>query len=374
MDHAHTFCRERPGAHRSMSSSHFRYESLPMRVRFGRGAVAQLGDELRELGLRRAAILCTASEDGLARGIAADLGASVATVLAGAVMHVPDAAVEAALAEVERCGADSLLPVGGGSAIGLAKAVALQTGLPIVAVPTTYAGSEMTPIWGRTSAGLKQTGRDLRVLPRSVIYDPDLTLTLPARISGVSGMNAIAHAAEALYAPDATPIVTLMAIEGIRALAEALPAVVAEPKDPEARTRALYGAWLCGACLGNVTMSLHHKLCHALGGAFDLPHAETHAVVLPYVVAYNTPGAAAAVSALGAALEADDPASALWRLGQALGAPPSLAALGLAKPDIDVVASLAVANPYANPVPVTEEGVREILLAAYAGAEPATSD
>ena len=356
-----------------MMSSHFRYESLPMRVRFGRGTVTQLGDELRELGLRRAAILCTAAEGELARGIASDLGAAAATVLAGAVMHVPDAAVEAALAEVDRCGADSLLPVGGGSAVGLAKAVALQTGLPIVAIPTTYAGSEMTPIWGRTSAGLKQTGRDPRVLPRSVIYDPDLTLTLPVRISGVSGMNAIAPAVEALYAPDATPIVTLMAIEGIRALAKALPAVAVEPTDPDARTEAMYGAWLCGACLGNVTMSLHHKLCHALGGAFDLPHAETHAVMLAYVVAYNAPAVQGPMSTLAAALEADDPASALWRLGQALGAPASLAALGVAESDLDVVARLAVASPYANPTPVTEAGVRELLLAALDGGEPGSS-
>ncbi len=355
-----------------MTPTHFRYEALPMRVRFGVGAVAQLGDELRDLGLRRGAILCTAAEQELAHSIAADLGDAVAAVVPGAVMHVPDEAVEPALDEVDQCRADVLIPVGGGSAVGLAKAVALQTGLPIVAVPTTYAGSEMTPIWGRTSAGVKQTGRDLRVLPRSVVYDPDLTLTLPARISGVSGMNAIAHAVEALYAPDATPIVTLMALEGTRALAKALPAVVASPSDRDARTQALYGAWLCGACLGNVTMSLHHKLCHALGGAFDLPHAETHAVVLPYVVAFNAPAVPAAMSQLAAALEAHDPASALWRLGQTLGAPQSLAALGVTDSDVDHVASLAVASPSANPVPVTEEGVRQLLLAVLRGSEPSS--
>jgi maleylacetate reductase len=250
--------------------------------------------------------------------------------------------------------------------------VALQTGLAIVAVPTTYAGSEMTPIWGRTSAGVKRTGRDLRVLPRSVIYDPDLTLTLPARVSGVSGMNAIAHAVEALYAPDGNPIVTLMALEGVQALAEALPTLVRNPYDRDARAAALYGAWLCGACLGSVTMSLHHKLCHALGGAFDVPHADTHASLLPYVVAFNAPAVPAAMSRLASALNDTDPASALWRLGRSVGAPPSLAALGLTESDVEHVAALAVANPYANPVPVTEQGVRQLLLAALHGAQPVT--
>lgn len=348
----------------------FQYEALPMRVRFGAGAVAELGDELGALGLRRAAVLCTPAEEPLAHRIAADLADAVAAVLPNAVMHVPDEAVETALGSVSRCAADALVPIGGGSAVGLAKAVALQTSLPIVAVPTTYAGSEMTPIWGRTSDGIKQTGRDMRVLPRSVIYDPDLTLSLPPQVSGVSGLNAIAHAVEALYAPDATPIVTLMALEGTRALAKALPAVVATPSDREARAEALYGSWLCGACLGNVTMSLHHKLCHALGGAFDLPHAETHAIVLPYVVAYNAPAVPAAMARLADALATDDPAIALWRLARTLGAPPSLAAFGLAEADVDRVAALAVANPYANPVPVTAEGVRKLLLAALEGAAP----
>lgn len=260
-----------------MTPYDFRYQALPMRVRFGAGAVSTLGDELSHLGLRRAAVVCTGAEADLSGLVAGTVGDVVALVLPDAVMHVPVEAVEAALDAVIGSAADSLVPVGGGSAVGLAKAVALQSGLPIVAVPTTYAGSEMTPIWGLTSGGVKRTGRDLRVLPRSVIYDPDLTLTLPAHVSGVSGMNAIAHAVEALYAPDGSPIVTLMALEGVKALAEALAEVVMTPHDRAARATALYGAWLCGACLGSVTMSLHHKLCHALGGAFDLPHADLHA-------------------------------------------------------------------------------------------------
>lgn len=353
-----------------VSGSSFTYEALPMRVRFGAGAVSELGAELAELGFRQALVLSTQTEEPLARRIASQLGDAAVGVVAKAVMHVPEECIEATRGEISGRAPDSLVPIGGGSAVGLAKAVALETGLPIVAVPTTYAGSEMTPIWGKTSAGIKQTGRDLRVLPRSVIYDPELTLTLPTRISGVSGINAIAHAAEALYAPDANPIVSSMATAGMKDLAAALPRVVANPLDLEARTAALRGAWLCGACLGNVTMSLHHKLCHALGGAFDLPHAETHAVVLPYVVAYNASAAPSAVAQMADALGAAGPAEALWRLGQSVGSPTSLGELGLTEGDVDHVASLAVANPYANPAPVTKEAVRELLIAALQGAPP----
>jgi maleylacetate reductase len=348
----------------------FRYEALPMRVAFGAGAVSHLDEELRELGFAHVAVLCTAAETALARRIAQGVGEAVGALVPRAVMHVPDDAVTSAVQEVRDCDADALVSIGGGSAVGLAKAVALETGLPIVAVPTTYAGSEMTPIWGRTSNGVKQTGRDRRVLPCSVIYDPELTLSLPAHISGVSGMNAIAHAVEALYAPDASPIVTHMALDGIRALNQALPRVVAAPSDHVGRAQALYGAWLCGACLGSVTMSLHHKLCHTLGGAFDLPHAETHAVMLPYVVAFNAAATEASMVQLASALDTTDPALALWLLGKALGAPSSLAALGLTGTDIDRAVTLATSNPYGNPVPVTEDGVRQLLLAALYGLEP----
>jgi maleylacetate reductase len=210
-------------------------------------------------------------------------------------------------------GADCCVAVGGGSTVGLAKAIALTSGLPILAVPTTYAGSEMTPIWGLTAGGAKQTGRDARVLPRTVIYDPELTLGLPPRVAGPSGMNALAHCVEALYAPDTSPIVQLMAEEGIRALAAALPAIRVEPADLRARAGALYGAWLAGAALGTVSMGLHHKLCHTLGGSFGLPHAETHAVVLPYAAAYNRAAAPEAMSRAARALGATDAPGALFR-------------------------------------------------------------
>ena len=277
-------------------------------------------------------------------------------------------------ADAATLGADGCVTVGGGSAIGLGKAIALKHGLPIVAVPTTYAGSEMTPVWGLTTGGRKETGRDARVLPRSVVYDPDLTTTLPTAMSVTSGINAMAHAVEALYASDGSPIISLLAEEGVRALAGALPAIVADGSDASARSDALYGAWLCGATLGATTMSLHHKLCHALGGTLNLPHAETHTVVLPHALAYNQPYAPEAVAALSRALPGEgDPAHRLWDLAGALDAPRSLAQLGMAEADIDRIADEVTSRSYGNPRPITHDTVRALLRAAWSGAEPSAT-
>jgi maleylacetate reductase len=296
-------------------------------------------------------------------------------VLAEARMHVPVEVARRARELAAELGADGCVAVGGGSAVGLGKAIALEHDLPIIAVPTTYAGSEMTPVWGLTEGGEKRTGRDVRVLPRSVLYDPEMTLGLPAGMSATSGMNAIAHAVEGLYAPDATPIISLMAEEGARALAGALPAVVANGGDIDARAEAQYGAWLCGAVLAATTMSLHHKLCHTLGGTLDLPHAQTHTVVLPHALAFNQPAAPQAVAALSRALGgAPDPARELWELAGRLGAPRSLAELGMAEADIPRITELAVAKPYANPRPVTRNGVESLLRAAWAGDQPRSLD
>jgi alcohol dehydrogenase class IV len=240
-------------------------------------------------------------------------------------------------------------------------------------VPTTYAGSEMTPIWGLTEGGEKKTGRDQRVLPRTVIYDPELTLSLPAHVSGPSGMNAIAHCVEALYAPDANPIVSLMAEEGIRALARALPAVVRDGSDLAARSDALYGAWLAGTALGAVAMSLHHKLCHTLGGSFNLPHAETHTIVLPHAAAYNRQAAPEAMARVADALGAPDAPAGLYDLAVSVGAKSALKDIGLAEADLDRAAEIATRNPYANPRPVTRQGVRALIADAWAGRRPTPS-
>lgn len=349
----------------------FVYEALPMRVRFGVDTLSDLPAELDAIGLERVLVLCSPGQEDTAELVAKALGDRCVGTLPDAVMHVPREVARKAGDEAARVGADGCVAVGGGSAIGLGKAIALDHGLPIVAVPTTYAGSEMTPVWGLTTDGRKETGRDARVLPRAVVYDPTLTMSLPAQMSVTSGLNAIAHAAEALYAPDASPIISLMAEEGVRALAGALPAIVADGSDTQARSDALYGAWLCGACLGATTMSLHHKLCHALGGTLNLPHAQTHTVVLPHVLAFNLAQAPRAAAALSRALgDAPDPAVTLWQLAGDLGTPRSLADLGMTQGDIERIADEATSRSYGNPRPVTHEDVTGILTAAWSGDRP----
>ena len=348
----------------------FIYESLPSRVVFGAGSLDTLPAELDRLGCKRALLLATARR-GQAEAIVKRLGNRAAGVYDKAVMHVPIETARDARAEARRLDADVAVAVGGGSTIGLAKAIALELGLPVVAIPTTFSGSEMTPIWGLTESGVKRTGRDLKVLPRIVIYDPALTLTLPPAVAGPSGMNAIAHCVEALYAENANPIVSLMAEEGIRALAASLPTVVSCRGEPEAQATALYGAWLAGACLGAVSMGLHHKLCHTLGGSFKLPHAETHTVILPYAIAYNFAAAPTAMQRISRALGgAANPAAALFDLARKLNAPAALKEIGMSADDLDRAAQLATQNPYYNPRPVTRESVRALLEQAFHGRQP----
>jgi maleylacetate reductase len=284
---------------------------------------------------------------------------------------VPVETARAGREAARRLAADCAVAIGGGSTIGLGKAIALDTGLPLIAIPTTYSGSEMTPIYGLTDNGVKRTGRDRKVLPRVVLYDAALTVGLPAKVSGPSGMNALAHCVEALYAQDANPITSLMAAEGIRALGRALPLVVKEPLNLEARSDALYGAWLAGTALGNVAMGLHHKLCHTLGGSFNLPHAEVHTVILPHATAYNRAAASQAMDTIAAALGAADAAQGLYDLAKRIGAPTSLKEIGMPADGLDRAARLATENPYYNPRPVEYAAVRDLLDNAFHGRRPA---
>jgi alcohol dehydrogenase class IV len=348
----------------------FVHEGLPARVVFGAGSIERLPEELDRLGMRRSLVLCTPGQRGLAAEVVARLGTRAAGIFDGAVMHVPVEVAERARRAAVEAVADGCVAIGGGSTIGLAKAIALTSGLPIVAVPTTFAGSEMTPIHGMTEGGVKRTGRDVRVLPRTVIYDPGLSRNLPARVAGPSGMNAVAHCVEALYARDASPIVSLLAEEGIRVLARALPRVVSDVADLEARGDALYGAWLAGTCLGAVGMALHHKLCHTLGGSFDLPHAETHAAVLPHAAAYNAPAVPAAMARVARALGAPDAPGGLFDLARAVGAPASLAELGLPASALERAARQATEDPYWNPRPVDREAILALLVDAHGGRRP----
>lgn len=351
-------------------STNFVYESRPGRVVFGTGTLMQSGAEAERLGISHALILSTPRQQDRVAQLERQLGGRVAAMFSGARMHTPVEVTEQAMQIVADHRVDGLIAMGGGSTIGLSKAIALRTDLPQIALPTTYAGSEMTPILGQTEGGRKTTQRNPRVLPETVIYDVALTLALPVKNSILSGFNALAHAAEALYARDGNPVTALMAREGIAALVRALPAIARAAAGMDGRTDALLGAWLCGSCLGTVGMAIHHQLCHLLGGRFELPHAETHAILLPYSLAYNAKAAPAALAAIAEALGVPEAASGLFRLGRALDVPPSLAAIGMPEQGIDQIADLAIEHPYWNPRPLERAAIRALLARAWAGEGP----
>jgi alcohol dehydrogenase class IV len=334
---------------------------LPARVIFGAGRLAELGAEAARLGMSRPLVITGAQQSGLGRRIAEEIAAAH---FDQAAMHTPTFVTDQAMALVAAERIDGTIAIGGGSAIGLGKAIAWRRDLPQIAVPTTYAGSEMTDILGETADGAKTTRRDPKIQPETVIYDPELTRSLAKLLAATSGINAIAHAVEALYAKDGNPVTAMMAEEGIRALASALPRL------DDARGEALYGAWLCGAVLGTSAMALHHKLCHVLGGSFGMPHAETHTVILPHATAYNAAAAPQAMARIARALGKDTAAGGLFDLARGLGAPVSLEQLGFRQADIARAADIAVANPYWNPRHVTREGVLQILTDAFHGRRP----
>jgi maleylacetate reductase len=357
----------------------FTYDALPGRVVFGPGtARARLADEVSRLGASRLLLITTPRAAALARELAAPLGGRVAGVCTGVREHVPAEVAEAARQQAAEAGADALLSIGGGSATGTAKAVALTTGLPVIAIPTTYAGSEVTPVWGLTEGDRKTTGTDPRVLPRVVLYDPDLTMSLPAGLTAASGLNALAHCAEAFWAPGRNPVTALAAAEGLRVLAQALPLAVKDGADLAARGDLLYGAYLAGTAFGVAGAGLHHKICHVLGGRFGLPHAQTHAIVLPYVLAFNLPGAPDAAARISQALDEAGldpvgPAAAVQALAARLGLPGGLRDIGLREDQIDEAARLIEpAVPADNPVPAGAAELRTLLRAAWAGAPVAS--
>jgi maleylacetate reductase len=348
----------------------FVYTAQPQRVVFARGSVGRIAQEVDGVGSKRALVLCTPPQREQAMKVAQMLGDRSAGIFDGAEMHVPIEGARRARAHARAVGADCAVAVGGGSTIGLGKAIALEHEMPIIAIPTTYAGSEMTPVYGITEGGVKRTGRDMRVLARTVLYDPDLTMSLPLEMSVVSGINAIAHAAEGLYACDGNPVMSLMAEDGIRAMASGLKRLAGNSRDPQARDECLYGAWLCGTVLGHVGMSLHHKLCHTLGGTCNLPHAQTHTVVLPHALAYNRQAAPEAMSRIARALGVEDGPRGLYDLALELGAPTSLGDLGMLHEDVEKVVDLALANPYWNPAHVEREPLAALLERAWAGMPP----
>ncbi len=350
----------------------FTYEALPGRVVFGAGVSRDgLVEEVDRLDAERVLLVATEREKERAEGLAASLGGRLVGLFTEVRPHVPVEVAERARGAAREAEADCLLSVGGGSTTGTAKAVALETGLPIIAVPTTYAGSEMTPVYGLTSARRKRTGKSPKVLPRVVIYDPELTFSLPPSVTGPSAMNAMAHCVEALYATGRNPISSLMAEEGIRALASGVPNAVSGPEDLQGRTQTLYGAFLAGVAFASAGGGIHHKICHVLGGAYNLPHAETHTVILPQAVAFNEKAIPEVMDRVARALGAEGAASGLYDLAKRIGAPTALKDIGMKEEDLDEAASLVLEeSPRDNPRLVDEAGIRELLEDAYAGRRP----
>ncbi|MCG7335224.1 maleylacetate reductase [Sporosarcina sp. ACRSM] len=350
----------------------FLFEILSGRTLFGEGSLEEIGKETEKLNGSRTLIISTPRQKELNERISDLLGKRCAGIYTDVIQHVPIETVEKAMETVNELEIDSLVAVGGGSTVGLAKAIALQKPIPIIAIPTTYSGSEMTSVWGITENGYKTTGKNPNVKPQTVIYDPLLTTSLPTYLTIVSGVNALAHCVEALYAKNSNPITSIMAQEGIQSLYNGLPKVVANPREISSRSEVLYGAWLSGTVLGSVEMALHHKLCHVLGGSYKLPHAETHTVILPYVIAYNAKYAPSAVQAISKSIgiDRDDVAGTLFDLIKSFGVKTSLAEIGMRENDLDEAAEFVIRNPYYNPRPVDQKSIRILLENAYTGARP----
>lgn len=352
----------------------FTYVQNPGRVIFGAGSRSRLGQEVEALRGDRVMLIAQSGADEFVEL----LGGRVVLQWDEIVQHVPIDLAERAREAALDAAIDVIVTVGGGSATGLAKAIALTSRRPIVALPTTYAGSEQTTIYGLTGERHKQTGKSIDVLPRCVIYDPELTLDIPAGVTGPSAFNALAHSVEALYAPGHNPVISAMALEAVSAIQESLPAVMASPRDVEARGRLLYGAYLSGVTLGATAAAFHHKICHVLGGTFDLVHADAHSVVLPHAVAFNAPALPDEMAALGTAL-GGEPAGALWDLAVASHVPTTLSALGLKEADLPEAAERSAAEiakiaAPGNPRPCSTEQMLALLQRAFAGNRPSPGD
>lgn len=348
----------------------FRFQSLPWNIVSGVNSIHSLPAELESMGLTRALVLCTPAQHAEGQRVVDLLENKAVGLYDKAAMHVPMATVDEALQLRAQLAADCSVAIGGGSTTGLGKALALKTGLKNIVIPTSYAGSEMTNVWGITQDGRKTTGRDNRVVPDLTIYDPTLTLTMPPSFAASSGLNAIAQAAVNIATDNVSPMVEALALEAVRRLAGALPVVLEDPDNLEARAQAQIGASMAGSALGTGTTGLHHRLCHTFGGTFGTPHAETHTVLLPYSIAYNSKAAAAGTAKLAQALNCANAPDGLQALAKRLGAPSSLAQLNIKKTDLDRAAQLTLSSPLQNPEPVTVESVRHLLEYAFEGKLP----
>lgn len=350
----------------------FSYQSKPGKVVFGKDRRKTIKAEIREWKAGRVLIVSTPGRATVSKEAAERLEGLCVGIHDKAVQHVPEETVGELVERIRKENVDGLVAIGGGSPIGLAKAAALEVSLPILAIPTTYSGSEMTSVWGITKEGEKQTGKNDVVKPRTVIYDPVLTVSMPPLLTLTSGVNAMAHCVEALYAENKNPITSLIAEEGIRALYNSLSKAVQDPDDLESRSEVFYGAWLAGTTLGTVSLALHHKLCHVLGGSCSLPHSETHTVILSYAIAYNSDNIPEALDAMARAFETkpDRVAGKIFDMVYALGGPVSLSEIGMNQSDIEKAADLVTRNAYYNPRPIHKKDIEHLLEQAFKGERP----
>ncbi|MFE5874958.1 maleylacetate reductase [Rhodococcus sp. NPDC056506] len=348
----------------------FSYDASPARIVFGQGTIGSITEEVRRLGRSRVIVLASRRLDALAADVTESLGDMAVVRFDGAVMHTPIEVTTAALKLAQHHHVDTVVAIGGGSATGLSKALALRAGFDQIIVPTTYAGSEVTPVLGETENGRKTTRSSPRIRPETVIYDVDLTLDLPLDTTVTSAVNAMAHAVEALYSAESNPITDSMAIEALSGIARALPIVVDDRRNVEGRADLLQSAWLAGTCLGTVGMGLHHKLCHTLGGSFGLPHAPTHTVVLTHAMAFNGPAVPEVMSRIATALGVSDAASGVFDLVTASGGPTSLREVGMSHDQIGRAVELATSAAYPNPREITAPGLSELLENAWSGRRP----
>jgi maleylacetate reductase len=348
----------------------FIFPGLTTRVVFGAGTMARVEEEVRRLGHDKALVLSTPYQKADAEKLVESLRGLAVGIFPGAVMHTPVEVTDRALQAFRASGASAVVSLGGGSTTGLGKAIAVRTGADQVVIPTTYAGSEMTDILGETAAGEKTTRRSPDIRPETVIYDVDLTMSLPIGLTVTSAMNAIAHAMEAFYAPDRNPVIELMGKDAMAAFRDSLPRLIANPQDRAARAQALYAAWCCSTALGYVSMALHHKLAHVFGGSFDAPHAETHAILLPYTTAFNESVVPDLLRPVAEAFGGGSAGGGLWDFAQSVGSPLSLKAIGVKEADLDRATAIAVKNAYANPRPIEPGSIRELLQAAWDARRP----
>ena len=348
--------------------SNFTYHSDPVRIVFGAGAIAALAAEADVHKMSRLLVLCSKSRIDFARRVTAPVADRIVGFCDTAGQDMPREAYERILGDIKRLDADGFVVVGGGSAIGLAKAAAANTKLRYIAVVTTYSGSEMAARWYTGAAENRISGYGPEALPATAIYDPELTLDLPVRVSAASGMNAMAHAVESLYGIDTNPVVETMAEEAVRLLGSSLPRLVQNPRDLPARTEVLYGAWLAGNFRAKV--GLEHAIAQRVRQWFNLEHAQCHAIATPYAIGFNAAAAPEAMARIKRALGVGDAARGLYDLNVRLGLPTGLKDIGMRETDIGKAVEVLSVVKITHPKPVTKADFVNVITQAYTGAPP----